>query len=71
MTAIRYVEEILRLHVIPMRRQMGYNFVLMQNNARPHTARIALNFLEESNIEVLLWNGVVREVIGKVEALSE
>ena len=37
-TAVRYVEEILRLHVIPMRRQMGQNFISMQDNSRPHTA---------------------------------
>jgi len=36
-----YVEEILHLHVIPMRHQVGRNFILMQN-ARPHTARIVL-----------------------------
>ena len=36
-----YVEEILHLHVIPMRHQVGCNFILMQN-ARLHTARIVL-----------------------------
>ena len=29
MTAIRYVKEILRLHVIPMRHRVGRNFILM------------------------------------------
>ncbi|KMQ91674.1 transposable element tc1 transposase [Lasius niger] len=53
MTAVRYVEEVLRLHVIPMHRRMGRNFILMQDNARPHNARIALNFFEENNIEVI------------------
>jgi len=53
-TAERYVEEILRLHIIPMRHQTGCNFILMHDNVRPHTTRIALNFFEKNNIEVLL-----------------
>ncbi|EFN72429.1 hypothetical protein EAG_00034, partial [Camponotus floridanus] len=50
LTGERYVQEILRPHIIPMRRRMRRNFILMHDNARPHIARIALNFLEENNI---------------------
>lgn len=32
---------------------MGRIFILMLDNARPHTARIVFNFLEENNNEVL------------------
>jgi len=53
-TAKCYVKEILRLHIISMRRQMGRNFILMYENARPHIASIVLNFLKENNIETLL-----------------
>lgn len=53
MTAVRSIAETLRPHVILMRRQMGRNFILMQDNARPHTARIVVNFLEDNNIEML------------------
>lgn len=53
LTAGRYLNEVLRPHVIPMRRQMGRNFILMQDNARPHTARITRTYLEENNVEVL------------------
>lgn len=42
-----------KFYVIPMRRQMGRNFILMQDNARPHTARIVHNFLKENSIEIL------------------
>lgn len=52
-TVVHYVEDILRLQVIPMRRWMRHNFILIQDNARPHTARIVLNILKEHNIEVL------------------
>ena len=53
LTAGRYLNEVLRPHVIPMRRQMSRNFILMQDNARPHTARITRTYLEENNVEVL------------------
>lgn len=52
-TAVRYIEEVLRPHVLPMRCQRGRNFLLMQDNARPHIARTVLNFFTENNIEVL------------------
>jgi len=47
------LEEILRNCVIPMRRQMARNFMLMQDNARSHMARITAQFLEDNNIQVL------------------
>lgn len=34
---------------------MGPNFLYMHDNARPHTARIAMDFLEDNNIDVLPW----------------
>jgi hypothetical protein len=46
-------KHILRPHIIQMRRQMGHNFILMQDNARLHITRIVRNFLDENNIEVL------------------
>lgn len=38
-TASRYVDRIIWLHVIPFSQRVGENFVFMQDNARPHTAR--------------------------------
>jgi len=40
MTAVRYVEEILQPHVLPMSRRIGRNFILMQDNARRHNLQI-------------------------------
>ena len=35
----RYIEEILMNHVMPFAPFIGQNFMLMQDNARPHTVR--------------------------------
>lgn len=54
LTAERYVNEILEPHVLPMRRQMGENrFILMQDNARPHTAIRTRNFLLINNVTTI------------------
>ena len=61
MTAVRYVKKILRLNVIPMRRQMGHNFILMHGNTLPHITRVVLNFLKENNIELVTTSTDVPE----------
>lgn len=53
LTAARYVDEILRPVVLPLRQRMGNRFVLMQDNARAHTARHTLRFLRQNRISVL------------------
>lgn len=50
MNAQRYIDEILRPHVLPLRERHGGRFILMQDNARPHTARVTQNFLLENDI---------------------
>jgi len=55
LNAHRYVEEILQPVVLPYRAAVGDNFVLMHDNARPHTARTVQTFLEENAVEVLPW----------------
>ena len=50
----RYRDEILRPHMLPYAGAMD-EFILMQDNARPHTARIIYQFLEEEGIEVMDW----------------
>lgn len=53
MNAQRYIHEVLTPHILPLRQQRGRSFVLMQDNARPHTARITQQFFQENNIELL------------------
>lgn len=52
-TARRYIDEILEPIVIPFANQIGPNFILQQDNARPHTARIVQKNFEEQNLEVM------------------
>lgn len=48
-----YIDNILRPHVLPMRRRIGRNFVFMQDNATSHTARRVRQFFQAENITVL------------------
>lgn len=53
LTAVRYRDEILRPHVVPLFQQ---NYLIYQHdNARPHVARICRDFLANNNIHPLDW----------------
>ena len=55
LTADRYVEEILRSHVVPYARRIGNTFKLMDDNATPHRARVTNQFMQDEGISRLLW----------------
>lgn len=55
LNAERYVEEILNEHVGPFMARMDRHGILMHDNARPHTARIVHDYLEEVGIELMQW----------------
>lgn len=55
LNAQRYIEDVLEPHVLPFAENMGDRFVLMQDNARPHTARIVSEYLQNSAINVMRW----------------
>ena len=51
LTAVRYRDEILQPHLMHVfDRQMG---LFQQDNARPHIARVTMDYLEQNNINVL------------------
>jgi transposase len=53
LTAVRYRDEILQphlMHVIDRQREL-----FQKDNARPHTARVTIDYLEQNNINVLQW----------------
>jgi len=52
-TAVRYINKVLRPCVIPMRRRIGRDFILMQDNALPHVARVTREYLAVNNIQLL------------------
>ena len=55
MTALRYRDEILDPFVRPFAGAIGDNFILLQDNAHPHTARVCMDYLNRETIEVMDW----------------
>ena len=55
LTGQRYIDEILRPHVVPFLRPMGNNGIFQDDNARPHQARIVDGFLQANNVRRLEW----------------
>ena len=55
LTGVRYRDEILDVYVRPFAGAVGDNFVLMDDNARPHRARVVNDYLEDEGIERLDW----------------
>ena len=51
----RYIDEILRPHVVPYLRQMGQNAIFQDEYARFHRARIVDNFLQLNGVLRLEW----------------
>lgn len=55
LTAVRYVNEILDVYVRPYAGAIGPEFILMDDNARPHRARVTDEYLEAAAIERMDW----------------
>ena len=55
LTALRYVNEILDVYVRPYAGAVGENFILMDDNARAHRARITDQYLEQVTIVLMEW----------------
>ena len=55
LTAARYRDDILDPIVRPFAGAVGSGFILVQDNARPHTARLSMQYLEDEGIEVMDW----------------
>ncbi|KAK3104398.1 hypothetical protein FSP39_001145 [Pinctada imbricata] len=53
--AARYINDILHPVVRPFAGAIGHDFILMHDNARPHTARITRQYLDRETIEVMEW----------------
>nr|KAG5701651.1 hypothetical protein BaRGS_019340 [Batillaria attramentaria] len=51
LTAVRYRDEILDPVVRPYAGAIGPEFILMDDNSRPHRARIVDQYLEEESME--------------------
>ncbi|GFW27220.1 transposable element Tcb1 transposase [Trichonephila clavipes] len=55
LTARRYRDEILRPTVVPYAAAIGDDFILMDNNSRPHHANLVEDFLFEEGIVRMEW----------------
>ena len=55
LTAVRYRDEILDPTVRPFAGAIGNNFILMQDNARPNTARLTVDCHYHEGIKVMDW----------------
>ena len=53
-SAMRYREDILLLHVVPLM-QAHPDMTLLHDNATSHTARSVRDFLQDRNVSVLPW----------------
>ncbi|GFW57169.1 transposable element Tcb2 transposase [Trichonephila clavipes] len=56
LTVQRYANEIVRPDVVSYAAAIGDSFLLMQDNATPHTARLVENFLEAEKIQHPEWS---------------
>ncbi|GFV67421.1 transposable element Tcb2 transposase [Trichonephila clavipes] len=54
-TGLRYRDEILDPYVRPYAAAIGNHFILMDDNARPHRARIVEEYLEDHGLERMEW----------------
>ncbi|UYV76808.1 hypothetical protein LAZ67_14002078 [Cordylochernes scorpioides] len=55
LTGQRYRDEILAAYVMPQALEMGENFILMDDNARPHRAGVVDTFLQNHAIARMNW----------------
>ena len=55
LTAARYITEILEDHVVPYAGMFDEGFMLMQDNAPCHTARVTAAYLREVGIHTMVW----------------
>lgn len=58
LNARQYIDQVLDNHVLPMAAEIGDGFVLMQDNARPHTAEVTRTFLQNHRIQVMDWPAI-------------
>ena len=62
LTALRYVNDILDVYVRPYAGAVGENFILMDDNARGHRARVTDQYLEQATIVRMEWPARSRDL---------
>ena len=60
LTAIRYRDQVLMPHVLPL--VNAHNLTFQHDNARPYVARVCRNFLNRNDVQVLDWPPYSRDL---------
>ena len=55
LSAQRYRDQVVQPVVVPCTQRQQLGLISQQDNARPHTTRITMDFLNRQNIQVLPW----------------
>ena len=55
MTGVRYMDDILDIYARPYAGALGPQFILMDDNARPHRARVVDEYLQQETIVRMDW----------------
>ena len=55
LSAQAYIDSVLEDHILPAAYGIGPQFVLMHDNAKPHTATITSDYLQHHEIRVMEW----------------
>ncbi|GBL84078.1 hypothetical protein AVEN_100925-1 [Araneus ventricosus] len=55
LTGVRYRDEILDPYVLPYAGAIGNDFILMDDNARPHRTVVVADYLEGHGLERMEW----------------
>ena len=55
LTARRYIDEVLEPVVVPHLQNNANVTLFQQDNARPHSARVTMDFLGQNHVQVLPW----------------
>jgi hypothetical protein len=53
LNARHYIDEVLQTQIQPRAHAGGDKFVLMQDKARPHVAKVVTDYLQEQNIAIM------------------
>ena len=62
LTGLRYRDEILHAYVRPYAGAVGQGFILMDDNARPHRARVVTKYLEREGIDCMDWSARYHDI---------
>ena len=62
MTGVRYRDEILDVYVRPYAGTIRPQFILMEDNARPHRARVVQDYLQQETIVRMYWPACSHDV---------